>query len=93
MLTSASALKVKKIQLYQRKKNKPKHTTTLNTHLQRDLQTSYCRPNHSHLGIMTDCFDLPKNARNNFTSLLCPFSAVMWAKHSHVHQVATTKPS
>ena len=84
MLTSASTLKSSKKFSCIREKN---------THLQRDLQTLYGRPNHGHLGIVTDCFDLTKNARNNFTSLLSPVTAVMQAKHCPVHHVATTKPS
>lgn len=35
---------------------------------------------------MTDCFDLTKNSRNNFISLLFSFSVVMQAKHCHVHK-------
>lgn len=65
----------------------------INTHFQRDPQTPYCRPNHNRLDIMTDYSDLSNNATNNCTSPLSPFSAIMQAKHCHVHQVAATKPS
>ena len=65
MLTSASALKVKKPVISEEKET----TIMFNTDLQTYWQTLHCRPHHGHLSITTDCSDLSNNARNNIAAL------------------------